>query len=364
MKNKLILGDAKVALEAYVEDSSIDLIYADPPFCSQTDYLNKNGVLAFADTWQWNTQSDNLLVVIKSKNPQLGAVLSGLLAGLGKIPLLAYLVDMAPILINLHQVLSVAGSLYLHCDTVGSHYLKLLLDVIFGVDNFINEISWQRSNYRRSSISKVYTRIHDRLLFYTKSCNYTFNMQYMPLNDTTKRLYKFEDERGKFQKVTLLVSGRRNGVTGEVWRGIDPNIRGKSGMHWITTPSNLDKYDAQGLVVWPKKSGGVPRLKYYLSDSPGAPLGDLWLDIPAIGIKSTQVGYPTQKPEELLRRVILASSNPGDTILDPFCGSGTALVSAHNLDRKWIGIDKSSVAIDTVVSRFNSLGVSLEPLAC
>jgi site-specific DNA-methyltransferase (adenine-specific) len=248
-------------------------------------------------------------------------------------------------LVELHRVLKPTGSLYLHCDPTASHYLKIVLDTIFGPANFVNEIVWHRSQ-TRSSISKIYRRAHDVIFFYPKSQEYNFNMQYKPLSEASLKLYSNEDERGQYQTVPLLVSGTRQGETGKPWRGIDPNKRGKAGMHWVTTPEKLEDYDRRGLIVWPEKKGGAPRLKYYLKDSPGVPADDFWDDINLISSSSAEaLGYPTQKPIALLERIIKASSNEGDVVLDPFCGCGTTIAAAEKLDRSWIGIDITHLAI-------------------
>ena len=155
------------------------------------------------------------------------------------------------------------------------------MDAVFGHPNFKNEISWERSQ-TRSSISQIYRRAHDTLLFYSKSDSYVFNLQFRELSEASKKLYENEDEHGKYQRVPLLVSGRRNGETGQVWRGIDPNKFGKAGMHWVTIPKNIEEYEKQGLVFWPNREGGLPRLKYYIDQSPGVPVNDNWHDIDLI----------------------------------------------------------------------------------
>jgi site-specific DNA-methyltransferase (adenine-specific) len=157
-------------------------------------------------------------------------------------------------------------------------------------------------------------------------------------------LYKEHGEKNPSQLVPLLVSGKRNGKTGQVWQGIDPNIRGKEGMHWITIPEKLEEYDRRELIVWPKKEGGIPRLKYFLEESPGVPMNDFWDDVSNI-TSDEDMRYPTQKPVALLKRIIAASSNEGDIVLDPFCGCGTAIAAAQELNRKWIGIDITHLAI-------------------
>jgi len=265
--------------------------------------------------------------------------------------MLAYLVMMAPRLAELRRVLKPTGSIYLHCDPTASHYLKMLMDAVFGQGNFLNEISWRRSQ-TRSSISKIYKRAHDILLFFSRSDSYTFDMQYKSLSETSLKIYSKLDDRGRYRLVPLVVSGRRNGETGLPWRGIDPNKSGKSGSHWITIPSKLDEYEKKGLVVWPQKTGGLPQLKYYLDDNKGVPVTDFWDDIDLISSSSAEsLGYPTQKPEALLERIIKASSNEGDLVLDPFCGCGTTIAAAQKLKRAWIGIDITHLAITLMKKR-------------
>ena len=329
----------------------IDLVYLDPPFNSNADYAAPIGSqaagAAFKDTWSLADVDAEWINLIESKHTALYRVLLAAMTDSDK----SYLAYMAIRLLEVHRVMKPTGSVYLHCDPTMSHYLKLVMDAIFGNGRFVNEISWHRSQ-TRSSISRKFRSAHDVILFYGRSDKRHFQMQYRDLSDASKSLYNRIDERGHYQLVPLLVSGRRNGETGVIWRGIDPNLRGKNGMHWVTTPDNLDKYENEGRIFWPNKSGGVPRLKYYLEDSPGAPVDDFWHDISLIPSQSPEaLGYPTQKPLALLNRIISASSNPGDVVLDPFCGCATTLVAADRLNRKWIGIDLSALAGELVLRR-------------
>lgn len=354
--NTLFYGDNLDILREYIPGESIDLVYLDPPFNSNRNYnvlfKDESGkdseaqITAFEDTWHWNQATEQAYHELVTEGPQhVSQMIGALRQFIGTNQMMAYLVMMAARLVELHRVLKPTGSLYLHCDPTASHYLKVILDSIFGAEQFRNEISWERSQ-TRSSISKIYRRAHDVLFFYTKSDKYTFNMQYRELSSASKKLYSNVDEIGSYQRVPLLVSGRRNGETGQPWRGIDPNKRGKEGMHWVTTPDKLEEYERQGLILWPKKEGGVPRLKYYLTNSPGVPLNDFWGDIELIASSSKEaLGYPTQKPLALLERVIQVSSNSGDTVLDPFCGCGTAVAAAQKLGRRWVGIDITHLSI-------------------
>ena len=303
-------------------DGCIDLIYIDPPFNS-----NRNYEVFWGETKEKRAFED------RHASTQ------------------AYIDFMRPRCVELHRVLKKTGSFYYHCDWHASHYVKVMLDQIFSENSFLNEIVWKRST-ARSSMSRIFRRAHDVLLLYSGGGKYTFNMQFKALSEGSLELYKHQDEKGKYQLVPLLVSGKRNGETGKVWHGIDPNAYGQSGMHWITKPTTLDEYERSGLVFWPAKTGGLPRLKYYLADNPGVPLSDLWDDIDLIGSSSNEsMGYPTQKPLALLNRIITISSNPNDIILDAFCGCGTALEAAEHLGRQWIGIDVSPTACRIMAKR-------------
>jgi len=210
-----------------------------------------------------------------------------------------------------------------------------------------------------SSIGKIWKRAHDTILNYACTESYIFNIQRKTLSEASLKLYTLEDDRGKYRLVPLLVSGTRNGETGKPWRGIDPNKRGRNGMHWVTKPTNLETYDGNGLIVWPNKEDGAPNLKYYLDDNAGVAVTDLWDDISPVGSGSLEFeNYPTQKPEALLERIILASSNPGDLVMDIFGGSGTTAAVAEKLGRRWITCDFGKHAIYTMQRRLLRIGES------
>jgi len=360
--NVLYYGDNLKVLREHVADESVDLVYLDPPFNSNADYnvlfSEKGGekahaqIQAFEDTWEWDQEaSANFADAVQNGGEYVAKCLLSFRALLGASDMLAYLAMMAPRLVELSRVLKPTGSIFLHCDDTASHYLKLLMDAVFRPDNFINEIIWERSQ-TRSSISRSFRRAHDVILFYSRSDDHKFNMQYRPLSDASMNLYDHEDAGGKYQGVPLLVSGKRNGKTGAVWRGIDPNVRGKAGMHWVTIPANLDEYEKKGLILWPDKKDGTPRLKYYLHQSPGVPLNDIWDDVPLISSSAAEsLGYPTQKPEALLERIIRSGSDEGDVVLDPFCGCGTAVAASQRLDRRWLGIDVTHLAVNLIKVR-------------
>ncbi|MCL1916472.1 MAG: restriction endonuclease [Desulfovibrionaceae bacterium] len=361
MKNALYFGDCLDVLRN-LSYESVDLIYLDPPFNSKADYnilyknpagdKSKSQIEVFQDTWHWNEQSEQEFTnILKQKNTDVSALLTAMRSFLGVNDMMAYLVMMTGRLLELYRILKPTGSLYLHCDPTASHYLKIVMDSVFGKENYKNCISWKRSG-RRSSISKSYRRAHDELLFYKRSDSFYFNIQYEEFDETLLKAYNKCDARGDYQSVPLMASGIRKGETGQIWRGYDPNIRGRSGMHWLTTHDKLEKYVKQGLVEFPTKENGVPRLKYYLDQNKGIPLSDFWDDISLIhSMGSESLGYPTQKPLALLERIIQASSNEGDIVLDPFCGCGTAVHAAQKLNRRWIGIDITHLAISLIEKR-------------
>lgn len=363
--NRLFYGDNLEVMRQHVRAETVDLVYLDPPFNSARSYnviFNRHDttshddraqIQAFDDTWKWTPATEQQYAVYTGGDlpNRVADALTAFRTLLGENDAMAYLVNMAPRLVEMHRALKPSGVLYLHCDPTMSHYLKVLLDAIFGAENFINDVSWMRSS-TRSSISRIYRRAHDCILFYSKSSTYKFDVQFKELSAASKAGYSRRDSRGLYSSVPLLVSGTRNGDTGKQWRGIDPNAHGKAGMHWVTVRANLDQYERDGLILWPAKEGGLPRLKYYEDDATGVPLSDMWDDIKLIASQSTEaLGYPTQKPQALLERIISASSSQGDLVLDPFCGCGTAIAAAQELGRRWLGIDVTYIAIDLIEKR-------------
>lgn len=373
MTNLLYYGDNLGILREHVRDESVDLVYLDPPFNSKANYnilfrtpkgLESSAQInAFEDTWHWGEQAEREFTeLVRQSNTDVSEVMQALRRFMGENDMMAYLTMIANRLLELHRVLKGTGSLYLHCDPTASHYLKVVLDSVFGKGMFVNEIVWKRSG-RRSSMNRIYRRAHDVIFLYGKTDSYKFHLTYEAFDETLLQKYNQRDERGVYQLVPLMVSGTRNGVTGKPWRGFDPNTRGKSGMHWVTTHEKLDAYAAQGLVEFPKKPDGTPRLKYYLEQNPGVPLSDFWDDIDVINSMGNEsLGYPTQKPLALLERIISASSDEGDTVLDPFCGCGTAIHAAQKLNRAWMGVDITHLAVSLVEKRLRDAfpGVKFE----
>jgi site-specific DNA-methyltransferase (adenine-specific) len=349
-RNRLYYGDNLKVLREHIPDESVDLIYLDPPFNSARSYnvlfRDESGraadaqITAFEDTWHWGHEAEATFNELVTDGPERVSTLMGALIRIvGRNQMMAYLVMMTARLVELHRVLKPTGSLYLHCDPTASHYLKLVLDTIFGGENFRSEIIWQRIK-SKGNASKRFANNHDVIFFYTKSEQYTWNPQYTAHDEAyVKSFYKYvEPETGRRYRLDNLVNPNKDrpnltyeflGVT-RVWR-------------W--TKERMQKAYEDGLVVQ-ASPGTVPSLKRYLDEQEGTPLGNVWTDIAPLQAQSREtLGYPTQKPVALLERIIAASSNPGDVVLDPFCGCGTAIDAAHSLGRRWIGIDITHLSI-------------------
>ena len=354
--NSLYYGDNLDILQRYVEDESADLIYLDPPFNSNQTYnvlfQEKDGsqsasqIKAFGDTWHWDETAARSYEETVEAGGQTAEAMQAFRKLLGTNDMLAYMSMMAPRLVELRRVLKPTGSLYLHCDPTASHFLKLLMDAILGPTNFKNEIIWKRTSAHSSA--KRYGPIHDVILFYTRGTEWTWNQQYQDYSlEYVTKFYRHKDKKGKHYTLgDLTGAGIRHGETGQPWRGMNVTEKGR---HWRVSPSELEKLDSEGKLYWPSKKNGVPRIKKYLHEMLGVPAQDILLDINPIAAHAAErLGYPTQKPVALLERIVQASSNEGDTILDPFCGCGTTIAAAQNLGRRWIGIDITQLAISLI----------------
>ena len=383
-KNLLYYGDNLDVMRRHIEDETIDLVYLDPPFNSNTNYnvlfAEKDGskaasqIQAFSDTWTWNQESESVFAEIVTSGGKVSDCLQAFRTFLGECDMLAYLVMMAPRLVELRRVMKPTASIYLHCDPTASHYLKMLMDAVFAPGNFRNEICWKRSSSHNRA--KRWGPIHDCILFYSKTDDMIWNRIVQAYDENyVEQFYRFEDDNGRYCIDNLTGPGIRTGDSGQVWRGIDPAPR-----HWEPPPdralpdwfvfpegyeqlsvrARLDILDEQHLIQWPAKEGGMPRFKRYLISGTGTPVQDIITDIPPIQAQAAErLGYPTQKPVALLERIISASSNPGDVILDPFCGCGTSIAAAQALDRSWIGIDITHLAINLIKTRLrDSYGAS------
>ncbi|MBM3173644.1 MAG: site-specific DNA-methyltransferase [Chloroflexi bacterium] len=358
--NVLYYGDNLEILRKYIPDNSIDLIYLDPPFNSKKDYnilFKENGgveseaqIKAFTDTWHWTQSAQNTYHDIVTNGPLKVAQLIGALHdAIGQNDVMAYLVMMTARLIELHRVLKSTGSLYLHCDPTASHYLKLVLDQIFGPANFRNEIVWRRTTSHGDwkQGAKHFGRVHDHLLFYSKTSNPTWNPQFVAFSSEqiAQQYYKV-DENGRSYRLVTPTAKKPGGDTLYEWKGVRP----PKGRYWAYTREKMTEMDTKGLLYY--SSTGQPYIKYYLDERPGVAAQSIWTDIPPISPTAKErLGYQTQKPLALLERIIKASSKEGNIVLDPFCGCGTAIVAAHELKRRWIGIDVTHLAITLMRAR-------------
>ena len=359
MRNTLYYGDNLAVLREHVATGSVDLCYLDPPFNSNRSYnvlfKEESGaasdaqIQAFDDTWHWPGAVDTYHELVTHTGGKVGEMVGALHGVLGGNQMMAYLVMMAARLVEMHRVLKPTGSLYLHCDPTASHYLKVVMDCIFGAENFLSEIIWKRTSAHSSA--KRPGPVHDTLLLYAKSAAYVWVPQFTDFADTyIEQHYSQMDTSGRrFTLSDLTAAGTRKGDSGLPWRGFDPNTKGN---HWKYRVGKLDDLDTAGRIYWPKKEGGWPRYIRYLDEQMGVPLQDVWDDISPVNAKAAErLGYPTQKPVALLERIISASSNPGDVVLDPFCGCGTAVIAAQKLDRRWLGIDITHLSTSLLKSR-------------
>jgi site-specific DNA-methyltransferase (adenine-specific) len=352
--NTLFYGDNLDILRKHFPNECVDLIYLDPPFNSKADYniLFKETtgeqsvaqIQAFSDFWHWDKVAEKTYLEIQ-EDPKLTDLIQFLHAHLGRNDMMAYLVMMTIRLRELSRVLTQTGSIYLHCDPTASHYLKVILNAIFGVKNFRNEIVWQRFTFHADA--HRFGRVHDVILFYTKSDNYTWHTQRVGFKDSyIDSHFTNEDERGKFATSDLNPPGGRGPIY--KYHGFT--------RPWRVTREKMLELEKKGLIYTPE--GKVPRIKRYLSDLEGQAINSVWVDVPVINSMSKErTGFQTQKPMKLLERIIVASSNEGDIIFDPFCGCGTTIMAAQKLKRKWIGIDITHLAISLIRSRLKEVHV-------
>ncbi len=378
--NKLFYGDNLEVLKKYIKDETVDLCYIDPPFHSNRNYhqiYNNIGkedtaqTQAFLDTWTWDDHANIGLAEIQENylghfTTQAIDLINGLTKVLGKGSLLAYLINMTLRIAEIYRVLKSTGSFYLHCDPSASHYFKLILDAIFcsqGGD-YKNEIIWKRTSAH--SDANRFGKNADRILFYTKSNDFIFNQLYTPYEENyLLKNYKNKDKNGYYKSDDLTGAGATNGDSDIEWHGYKPSKRSR---HWaiptqpiinlvgiekakkLTTKEKLDLLLENDFILFTKNN--TPRFKRYLDINKGNVLQELWTDINAISSQARErLGYPTQKPEALLERIINASSKENDIILDAFSGCGTSIAVAQRLNRKWIGIDINYQSISLILKR-------------
>lgn len=388
--NRLHYGDNLDVLRAHVRDESVDLIYLDPPFNSNASYnilfappkalrtaadAEHAQIRAFEDTWHWNDSAEEAFrLVERSGNTRAFDLLNAMRGFLGENDMMAYLAMMASRLIELHRVLKPTGSLYLHCDPTASHYLKLLLDGVFGASGYRSEISWKRSSAHNDARQgrAQYGNIRDIIHFYSKSSEWTWNWLYTGYEQSyLESAYRHSEADGRRYRRGDLTAAKPGGDVSYGWpvrRPIggeweadldDEYLRPRDGWeyrrvppykgrYWAFSKANMAEFARAGRLIY--SASGMPEYKRYLDEQPGVPLQNDWCDIlPVAG--SERLGYPTQKPVALLERIISASSNEGDVVLDPFCGCGTAIHAAQKLGRRWIGIDVTHLSISLIEKR-------------
>ena len=381
-------------------------MYLDPPFNSNASYnvlfREKSGedspaqIKAFTDTWEWTLETERTFeqdIILHPGTPStVKDMITAFRQFIGNNAMMAYLVMMTPRLVELRRVLKPTGSLYLHCDPTASHYLKVVLDMVFGKGNFRNEIVWRRTGSHNQSYR--YGPIHDVIHFYSKGSHYLFKTQFRPVSKGhVDSYFKRQDERGRYWTNSITGAGTRNGKSGQPWRGYSPTARGR---HWaipgelvrslgipedLSIQEKLEELYQAGYIDLPSRdSGALPTFRQYLQNSRGIPLQDIWAYqpytqgilygtdeatdedvrwIPRQG-SPERLGYETQKPLGLLERIIASSSNEGDVVLDPFCGCGTAVAAAEKLNRQWLGIDITHLAVAVMKNRLKTM-FNLDP---
>lgn len=362
MANHLFYGDNLEVLRDHLKTESVDLIYLDPPFNSHATYnvlfrspagaQSQAQIEAFLDTWQWSDSSERAFdEVMQSGNSDVSEMLRAFRSFMKESDMMAYLTMMAVRLIELHRILKPTGSLYLHCDPTASHYLKILLDGIFGAEGFRDDIVWKRAETVKGNFgqgSKFFDRNTDSILFYAKSNTQKFHPQFKPYTQQyIDDFYKFKESDGRIYRLISMI-----GPGGASKGNPEYEVLGVR-RHWRYSKQKMNDLIAAGMVVQ-TNPGSVPQRKLYLDQGKGVPVQSLWDDIPALHSQSGErLGYPTQKPLALLERIVETSSDPGDVVLDPFCGCGTAVHAAQKLGRSWIGIDITHLAISLIEKRLN-----------
>ena len=357
--NALWYGDNLDVLRERIAPESVDLIYLDPPFNSNRSYNvlfgRKHGddaraqIVAFDDTWTWAPETEQLYIEMLSGGApaRVADALQAMHGLLGEGEVMAYLVMMAARLVELHRVLKPTGSIYLHCDPTASHYLKVLMDAIFDVRNYRSEITWRRTNTHGDS--KKWANVADTILYYGKTQTVIWNPAHEAYSEeylASKYRHDDHDGRGAYQLDNMTSPNPRPNLTYE-WMGHAPPAYG-----WRYDRTTMQRLHDEGRIWYPSDKSKRPQLKRYLGEMSGPVMGNVWTNIPPINSQAAErLGYPTQKPQALLERIIAASSNEGDVVLDPFCGCGTTIAAAQALDRRWIGIDVTFIAIDLVRRR-------------
>lgn len=396
--NELFYGD-NISIMQQMLKHSVDLIYLDPPFNSNKNYnlmykretgqAVPESVDAFCDTWNLDAEKEEVIramprLMIEHDIPSFYVDFWRMwITALRQTQpqLLAYLTYMVERMLHMKSVLRPTGSIYLHCDPAASHYIKIMMDAIFHHSNFRSEIIWRRSA-SHNKISKQFGPIHDVILYYSASDKATFHPPRTPyLKNYVDKAFRYEDGRGRYRMNELTGSGIRKGESGMPWRDYNPTDRGR---HWAIPASLRAKLPNKGAGMSPHQmldalaitgdiafsNTGRPSYKQRMGE--GVPLQDIWAyqpgtqgvlvnegmeidqDVKWLDSETERLGYPTQKPIGLLKRIIETSSNPGDVVFDPFCGCGTTIYAAHELGRKWIGCDIAIIPIKLISNHLES----------
>lgn len=360
--NRLYYGDNLDVLRRHVDDESVDLVYLDPPFNSNASYnvlfAEHDGtkaasqIKAFEDTWEWDESAARAYEEIVEDGGRVSQAMQAFRTLLGDSDMLAYLAMMAPRLVELHRALKPTGSIYLHCDPTASHYLKMLMDAVFGPTHFRTEIVWKRSSAHSDTKQgrRQHGRIHDVLLFYTKGDEWKWTPIYTPYDsEYVEQFYRHKDLDGRRYRL-----GDLTGPGGAAKGNPSYKVMGVT-RYWRYSKEKMNELIAAGRIVQ-TRPGAVPQYKRYLDEMAGVPLQDVWTDLRPIGAQAAErLGYPTQKPESLLERIIRSSSEEGNVVLDAFCGCGTTIAAAQKLNRRWIGIDITHLAITLIKTRLDDI---------
>ncbi len=343
-------------LRRHVADESVDLVYLDPPFNSNASYnvlfAERDGsqaasqIKAFEDTWRWDEGAARAYEEVVESGGRVSKAMQAFRTILSDTDMLAYLAMMAPRLVELRRVLKSTGSIYLHCDPAASHYLKILMDSVFGPEHFLADVTWRRTGTH--SDAKRWSPVADTLLHYSKGATHTWNPIHLPHSEEyIADKYRFKDANGRRYRLDNMTSPKPRPNMMYEWKG-----HASPPLGWRYSKETMARLDAAGLIWYPDSKTKRPQIKKYLDEMAGVLVGNVWTDIDPINSRAAErLGYPTQKPEALLDRIIAASSNEGDTVLDPFCGCGTTIASAQRLNRRWIGIDITNLAIGLIRHR-------------